>query len=109
MSPTRRPQSSCVPTTIQCRSGSMIWSTPKVFNPWTGVNPVWGTTPDICAELFQGAYTRYSPGMKIQAGGYAQVDSVDTHPNGPNVTLSCNGASGTSAVSLWIKLLGGTS
>jgi hypothetical protein len=67
--------------------------------------------PFPCIKLHQDSWINYRPSWEIQAGGYAQIESVDTNPNSPppHWFWSCDQGEGTSATSVETLLPGGVS
>lgn len=61
-----------------------------------------------CRRVHVGKWTEVRPKTLIQGNGTLQMESIDTNPNAPTEQVSCQWAEGTSAVSLWIYLEGGT-
>lgn len=61
-----------------------------------------------CTRVYEGQWTTIRPGQLIQGGGEFQLESIDTNPRAPSTQVSCWWEEGTSAVSDWTYLPGGT-
>lgn len=61
-----------------------------------------------CKVLSDSSWLNFRPGWEIQATGSYKVEGIDANPHTPATEDSCWIGTGTSFVSYWIFLPGGT-